>query len=39
MTGSTLLWQTRIKLHLKTILKLKIDANGARAFMGRFFVV
>jgi len=36
MTESTLLWQTRIKLHLKKISKLKIDANGARAFMGHF---
>jgi len=36
MTESTLLWQTRINLHLKKISKLKIDANGARAFMGHF---
>jgi len=36
MTESTLLWQTRIKLHLKNISKLKIDANGARAFMWHF---
>jgi len=36
MTESKLLWQTRIKLHLKKISKLKIDANEARAFVGHF---